>query len=148
MSKEQIKSTETRRNIYAVGECLLDIIFKNSQPAAAVPGGSMLNSAVSLGKVGLSVHLISDLTHDRVADVIISFLEKNGVSIKFINRYNEGKTAISLAFLDKSGDADYSFYKIYPKKRLTGEFPVVTDKDIVLFGSFYSLTSELRRPLV
>ena len=41
------------RKIYAIGETVFDIIFKNGQPQAAKPGGAMLNSAVSLGRMGL-----------------------------------------------------------------------------------------------
>ena len=35
-------------DIYTIGETVLDIIFKNEQPVAAKPGGSMLNTSVSL----------------------------------------------------------------------------------------------------
>lgn len=37
------------RQIYAIGETLYDIIFKDGQPQAGKPGGAMLNSTVSLG---------------------------------------------------------------------------------------------------
>jgi fructokinase len=40
------------RKIYGIGETVLDIIFKNGQPQAAKPGGAMLNSMVSLGRIG------------------------------------------------------------------------------------------------
>ena len=40
------------RNIYTIGETLFDIIFKNGQPQAGKAGGAMLNSSVSLGRIG------------------------------------------------------------------------------------------------
>ena len=40
------------RKIYTIGETVLDIIFKNGQPVASKAGGSMLNTAVSLGRRG------------------------------------------------------------------------------------------------
>ncbi len=46
------------RKIYGIGETVFDIIFKNGQPQAAKPGGAMLNSSVSLGRIGLPVSFI------------------------------------------------------------------------------------------
>ncbi len=40
------------RKIYGIGETVFDIIFKNGQPQAAKAGGAMLNSTVSLGRIG------------------------------------------------------------------------------------------------
>ena len=37
--------------IVGIGETILDIIFKNDQPVAAVPGGSTFNALISLGRV-------------------------------------------------------------------------------------------------
>lgn len=44
--------------IFAIGEIVYDIIFKNNQPQQANPGGSMLNSAISLSRIGLPVFLL------------------------------------------------------------------------------------------
>ena len=38
--------------IVGVGETILDILFKNNQPVAAVPGGSSFNSIISVGRAG------------------------------------------------------------------------------------------------
>ncbi len=38
------------RKIYGIGETVYDIIFKDGTPQAAKPGGSVLNSMVSLGQ--------------------------------------------------------------------------------------------------
>lgn len=36
------------RKVIGIGETILDIIFRNDQPSAAVPGGSVFNGIVSL----------------------------------------------------------------------------------------------------
>ena len=41
------------RKVIGMGETILDILFKDNQPVAAVPGGSSFNSIVSVGRVGV-----------------------------------------------------------------------------------------------
>jgi len=132
------------RRIYAIGESLLDIIFQNGKPEIAKAGGSMLNSVVSLGRLGLPVSFISEYGLDKIGNMIDSFLNNNGIDTSFVHRYNDGNTAISLAFLDKNSDASYSFYKNYPEKRLDFVFPEIKKDDIVLCGSYYSISKEIR----
>ena len=133
------------RNIYAIGETLLDIIFKSGQPQAAKPGGAMLNSAVSLGRIGLPVNLISEYADDDVGSIINRFLHENGVGTAFVDHYKDGKTALAIAVLNENNDASYTFYKNYPESRLEMEFPVIRKDDIILCGSIYAITSEIRR---
>jgi fructokinase len=136
--------TTAERGVFCIGETVLDIIFQDDCPVAARPGGSMLNSAVSLGRAGIPVHFISDYATDHAGDLIHNFLLKNGVSTEYVSRYSRGKTALALAFLDHQQNAEYSFYKIFPEKRLTISMPSVKPGDIILFGSFYALTRSLR----
>lgn len=136
------------RNIYAIGETVLDIIFKNGKPEDAKPGGSMLNTAVSLGRLGTSIHLITEFTHDQVGNLINDFLGQNNVSTSYISYYDTGKTALALAFLDEKSDASYVFYKDYPDERLNINLPDIQKNDIVLFGSFFSITPPVRKNLM
>jgi fructokinase len=133
------------RKIYGIGETLLDIIFKNGQPQAAKPGGAMLNSTVSLGRIGLPVNLISEYADDDVGKIIDKFLNENGVETTFVDHYRDGKTALAIAILNERNDASYTFYKNYPDKRLEMEFPVIHKDDIILCGSIYAITPEIRR---
>lgn len=130
--------------IYAIGESLLDIIFCNGQVQTAKAGGSMLNSVVSLGRMGLPVSFITEYGMDETGNLIDTFLRNNGVNTGFVHRFKNGNTAIALAFLDENNDARYSFYKNYPEKRLQFAFPEINSDDIVLCGSFYSISSEIR----
>ena len=47
------------RRVIGIGETILDILFKNNQPTAAVPGGSVFNGLVSLGRAGANVRIFS-----------------------------------------------------------------------------------------
>jgi fructokinase len=136
------------RKIYGIGETVLDIIFKNSQPQKATAGGAMLNSTVSLGRLGLPVYFISEYAGDNVGKMIDAFLSANGVDTKYVDHYKDGKTKLALAFLDEGNDASYTFYQDYPVKRLSVDFPIIMRDDIVLFGSIYSVTVEIRKKLI
>lgn len=136
------------RKVYGFGETVLDIIFKDGMPAAARPGGSVLNSFVSLGRLGWDPCFISEYGMDDVGGLIEDFLKDNGVRTDFVNRYSEGQSALALAFLDSENNANYSFYKNFPVKRLQ-ELPSSIQKDdIILFGSIYASSAAVRESVM
>ncbi len=132
------------QKIYAVGETLLDIIFKGAEPQTAKPGGSAFNTSITLGRLGAPIHFISEMGTDKVGDLILEFMEENGMGSNYISRYSQGQTAIALAFLNENKDAEYVFYKDYPAQRLEVEFPEFRKDDLFVFGSFYSLNPGIR----
>jgi fructokinase len=136
------------RTVFAIGETVLDIIFKEGRPRAARPGGSSLNTAVSLGRLGKDVEFIGEYGMDPVGKLVDHFLEENNVGTQFVSRFATGKSALALAFLDEDNNASYTFYKDFPKKRL-GNIPMHTAADdIVTFCSIYAITREVRPQLM
>ncbi|MCG8698921.1 MAG: carbohydrate kinase [Bacteroidales bacterium] len=136
------------RKIFAIGETVLDILFKEHQPFTARAGGAALNSAVTLGRLGLPTYFIGEYGLDEVGNFIDKFLKENNVQTDYVYRYYDGKSALALAFLNENNDASYDFYKIYPRKRLNTALPDINADDIVLFGSFYAITEEVREKLI
>ena len=132
------------RKVIGIGETIMDIIFKDGKPTAAVPGGSMFNGIISLGRLGVPVSLISETGNDRVGDLIVDFLEDNGVEHKGVIQYQNGRSAISLAWLNEKNDAEYMFYKDYPSARLEVSWPEINSDDIVMMGSYFVLNPVLR----
>ena len=132
------------RKIIGIGETILDIIFKNEQPTAAVPGGSVFNGIVSLGRLRQNVTMITETGNDRVGGIIKRFMKENGVDDSSVCVYEDGRTAISLAYLNERNDAEYTFYKDYPKARLDVKWPDIQKDDIVMMGSYFVLNPVLR----
>lgn len=140
------------KRIIGIGETVFDIIFKNNQPQAAVPGGSTFNSMISLGRTAAKhgkaeVLMISETGSDQVGDIIASFMEDNGVSVKAVTRAPGTQTQISLAFLDEKNDAHYEFYKGSNQASLNVSKVENLDigrDDIVLFGSFFAINPDIR----
>ena len=136
------------RKVIGIGETILDIIFRGNQPSAAVPGGSVFNGIVSLGRMGIKVGFISETGNDRVGNIILQFMRENNIPTDHVNVFPDGKSPVSLAFLNEQSDAEYIFYKDYPKQRLDVLYPKLEEDDIVMVGSYYALNPVLREKIL
>ncbi len=132
------------RKVIGVGETVLDIVFKHERPIGALPGGSVFNTIVSLGRVGADATFISAVGNDRVGANVISFLKDNGVHADYVTRYAEGQTPVSLAFLNDRNDAEYQFYRDNKQHNPEFAYPEVEADDIVVFGSYYAVSPATR----
>ena len=134
--------------IFTLGETVLDIIFEDGHVVASTPGGAVLNSAVSLGRLGCKISHISELSNDLCGNLILKFLRENNVNTDFLTIHPSGKTTLAIAFLNKQKDAEYNFYR--SNEPITISFPSLTPTpnfmagDLLLFGSFYSLDAKNR----
>lgn len=132
------------RKIIGIGETILDILFRDGQPQAAVPGGSVYNGIVSLGRMGMDVTFISETGNDRVGQIILENMRENEVRTDSVNVFPDGKSPVSLAFLNERNDAEYIFYKDYPKLRLDVKMPAIEKDDVLMIGSYYAISPLLR----
>ena len=132
------------RKVIGIGETVLDIIFKDDEPVSAVPGGSVFNALISLGRAGVKAALISETGNDHIGKKIIRFMESNGIDSSNVNVYAESTSPLSLAFLNEKNDAEYIFYKDHPHDQLDFIYPDIQPDDIVMFGSFYAINPVIR----
>ena len=130
--------------IFTIGETTYDISFQDGRPVGACSGGSAYNSAISLGRCGLPVSLVTTFGYDHVGDLSLAFLQKNGVSCNLVKRF-DGQSRISLAWFDSDHNAEYSFYKasmdIFP------EYPEPHKNDLILLGSSFAIRDNGRKNL-
>ena len=103
------------RRVFCLGETVLDLVSEDSVNLRAVPGGSVLNASVSLGRMNIPVHLLSEFGNDKAGDVIVQFLADNHVDTLFCIRHRNHKTSLALAFLDHQKNASYTFYHDTPE---------------------------------
>ena len=132
------------RKVIGIGETVLDIIFKDGRPVSAVPGGSVYNGIISLGRAGVPAAFVSEVGNDRIGERTVSFLRENGVDASFVSTNKDSKSPISLAFLNDSNDAEYIFYKDHPNDRLDYAVPEINRDDIVMIGSYYAVNPVIR----
>ena len=93
------------RKVIGIGETVLDIIFKDGRPVSAVPGGSVYNGIISLGRAGVPAAFVSEVGNDRIGERTVGFLRENGVDASFVSTNKGSKSPISLAF---------SYYAVNP----------------------------------
>lgn len=138
---------ENSRKIVGVGETILDILFRDGQPVAAVPGGSSFNSIISVGRAGVPCTFVGYTGADCVGQQTVDFLRSNGVGTESFQIRQGEKSAVSLAFLDHDGDATYTFYREPLHMRDSWTLPTLAHGDVLLYGSYYAACAGMR-PLI
>lgn len=142
------------RKIIGIGETVFDVIFKNDQPTAAVPGGSTFNALISLGRtLGVShpqipIEMITETGDDHIGDIVVQFMRSNHLSTAGVTRNTGTQSHVSMAFLNSQNDAQYEFYKDHKSVHLQPEkierIGGFAANDIVLFGSFFAINPVIR----
>jgi fructokinase len=94
--------------ITVVGESLVDIISDPRRPGEvqAHPGGSPLNVAVGVARLGLATNLVTHYTGDPYGDMIEEHLSANGVTAI---RGGSAPTSTAIATVGPEGGATYAF---------------------------------------
>ncbi|MFJ2619315.1 carbohydrate kinase [Glutamicibacter sp. NPDC087344] len=90
-------------SVQVAGEALVDIV--NSRP---YPGGSPLNVAVGLGRLGDEVMLQTDIGADEHGRSILEHLQESGVSLA-PNSITDRATSTAAVTLDSMGNPTYDF---------------------------------------
>ena len=121
------------RKVIGIGETILDIIFEGNQPSAAVPGGSVFNGIVSLGRAGVNVSFISETGNDRVGNIILQFMRENNIPTDHVNVFPDGKSPVSLAFLNDFWGG--RIFRCAPRKVHFATYTPPQNTDWVLFAA-------------
>ncbi len=136
------------RKIILIGECELNVLFRNDHPWRALPGGILLNSAAALGNRKYDATFVSEAATDHVGDIIVDFLTVHGVATHSIDRFTEGHTSSVLTFTSDHGDVRHCVrYKQYPQQSFGVVWPRIDPDDIVIFGEPYSIDERVRARL-
>ena len=117
----------------------MDIITQDFDNMRAKPGGSMLNTAITLGRLGMGVNHISYLSVDQNGRLILDFLAQN-----IFKAFNCVAVFHSKALSNtscKQNKAHYTFYKDDLDDYKQMMFPNIHRNDVVIFGSFFALNS-------
>jgi fructokinase len=91
-----------------IGEALIDIVTASGGATTEYVGGSPLNVAVGLGRLGRPVEFVTRIGDDTRGRSILRHLEESGVSLASGSVTAE-RTATAHATLDSAGAATYEF---------------------------------------
>lgn len=142
---EFYQTDKTMRTVTGMGETIMDIVFHQNKPLAAVPGGSSFNTILSLARAGINVRFIGETGADEVGKRIIHFLRENRVDTTYMQVRPDIKSAVSLAFLDEHNDAHYQFYKQDPSSHSGFQTAAFSSDDILVFGSYYAIAPAVHK---
>jgi fructokinase len=112
--------------IVCCGEALIDFLPRTSTEGAAVYqplcGGSIYNTAIALGRLGVSAGLFTGLSTDFFGDQLKEGLKASRVDLKYTKQWDH-PSMLAFVKLD-DGHARYSFFNENSASRM------LTDKDL------------------
>lgn len=91
-----------------IGEALVDIVRDPHGATVETAGGSPLNVAVTLARLGVRTQLLTGLGDDARADLIEAHLDDSGVGL-VLGARRLARTSTATAFLQPDGAARYEF---------------------------------------
>jgi fructokinase len=100
--------TDVQPRVLVVGEALVDVVPDRDGHPQDLPGGSPANVAITLGRLGRDVRLVTVLGDDARGELVRSWLEASGVTV-LAQRPGSGRTSSAVVTLDESGAAAYDF---------------------------------------
>ena len=138
--------------IVGIGETVFDIVFKDGKPQAAVPGGSVFNAIISLGRTAGAaaastaprVIMATQMGKDNASEIIIDFMQRNNVETTHAICVEGRQSTISLAMLDSRNDARYEFFRDSAMPKFQTPDIEFEPGDILLFGSFFAISPATR----
>jgi fructokinase len=127
--------------ILSCGEALFDMIqMPGSTTIEPVVGGSTLNVALGLARLGRKTGYLTRLSTDYFGKRLRDFLDKEGIDTSFTPEAPGAQTTLGFAFLQPGGHAEYAFYTAGASDRyMTKEhLPASLSPEVaaVHFGSF------------
>jgi fructokinase len=91
-----------------IGEALIDIVERDGAPLGEHVGGSPLNVAIGLGRLGRPVDFLTHIGRDDRGRRIVDYLEASGVQL-VSGSVDAKRTPTAVARLDANGAANYVF---------------------------------------
>ena len=92
-----------------VGEALVDVVVPRGGDDETAPGGSPLNVAVGLARLGVDTVLLTELGDDAHGRLVLDHLATSGVSLHEGSVVPGFRTSTATAHLDEHGAASYVF---------------------------------------
>ncbi len=98
------------KKVLVAGEALVDFI-PGERPGSFVcrPGGSPLNVAVGLSRLGVPAAFLSKISHDYFGNFLLSYLKENNVDLSFVLR-ERSPTLLSFVVLQNNDEPEFIFY--------------------------------------
>jgi fructokinase len=91
------------------GEALVDVVVPPAGEPEHIPGGSPLNVAVGLARLGVTVELVTEVGDDDLGRLVLGHLRDSDVPLADGCLVPGLRTSTATAHLDRTGAATYDF---------------------------------------
>jgi len=126
--------------ITVIGEALIDEVLSDTAPRRSHPGGSPLNVAVGVARLGRPVQFAGRYGTDAYGVLIAEHLKNNSVLAAL--PADDRPTSVATATLDPAGGARYTFDLEWTLPGLAGELPRLLEGTTLLHtGSIATMLS-------
>jgi fructokinase len=98
----------TPERALVIGEALIDIVERDGSVTGEHVGGSPLNVAVGLARLGRGADFLTHIGDDQRGRRIVEYVKQSGVQL-VSGSMTAGRTPTALATLDANGSAQYVF---------------------------------------
>jgi fructokinase len=95
--------------IAVTGEALIDIVIDQHGRLAAQAGGGPLNTARTIGRLGLAPAFLGRLSQDGLGRILRTRLDQDGVTLQ-VPQLTDAPTTLAVADIDPAGAPRYRFY--------------------------------------
>ena len=92
--------------VFVIGEALVDIVMSPDGTRTEAPGGSPMNVAVALARLGVPTQLGTALGHDEHGELIKAHLARSGAALA-PGAHTLAKTSRAVAHIQPDGSAAY-----------------------------------------
>lgn len=126
--------------IVLTGEVLIDLIGHNLNSRSnlaytGVLGGSALNTASILARVGAPTRFVSEVGQDFLGDWAIARIAERKIETRFIQQLPGVPTPLSVAEVDPEGNARFSFYRAFGNTQFSPDSAAMARAKWFHFGS-------------
>ncbi|MBO1437288.1 carbohydrate kinase [Meiothermus sp. CFH 77666] len=126
--------------IVLTGEVLIDLIGHNLNSRSnlaytGVLGGSALNTASILARVGAPTRFVSEVGQDFLGDWAIAHIAERKIETRFIQQLPGVPTPLSVAEVDPEGNARFSFYRAFGNTQFSPDSAAMARAKWFHFGS-------------
>ncbi len=104
--------------VLCLGELLIDFVptengsmLKDVGQFNKAAGGAPANVSAAIAKLGGNSNMVGKIGDDPFGDFLIETLKENGVSVDFLIKTKEAKTALAFVSLQNNGERDFMFYR-------------------------------------
>jgi fructokinase len=123
--------------ILCAGEALIDMLPRDTAEGAAflpVPGGSVFNTAIALGRLGSPVRFFSGISTDLFGARLMEALNESAVDARLAARSDRPTTLAFVTLVD--GQARYAFYDENTAGRMVSpqDLPALVAVEALFFG--------------